>query len=228
MTLAKHTLKRFDTDLEAISARVLEMGGLAEMQVNQALNALFAEDVFLARQVIDQDQQLDRLEMEIDRMCCTTIARHHPTANDLKLVLSSAKSIVHLERIGDEAKKIAHMAERLSTHNCLAVQNFSQIRHSAGLAQKMLCDVLDSFARLDSCAARNVMNSDSLANEESLCMLRILIGLMTDNPQAISASLEILLVAKALERIRDHIKTISELVIDASNRHAEMTIKAAH
>jgi phosphate transport system protein len=217
MIQTKHTLGRYDADLEAVHARILAMGGVAELQFRQALDALFEEDAVLARQAIDQDHRLNQLQAEIDRMCFAIIARHQPAANDLRLIVTSTKSVVHLKRIGDEVRKIAQVVERLALPRHLAVQNFLQIRSSARFAQNMLRDTLDCFARFDSRSAKQIIESDEWGKTESLSVLHHLTRFMADNPRAISASLEILMIARAIESIRHHIKTMSELVIEASN-----------
>ncbi len=220
MIQTKHTLGRYDADLEAVHARILAMGGVAELQFKQALDALFEEDAVLARQAIDQDHRLSQLQAEIDCMCFAIVARHQPAANDLRLIVTSTKSVVHLKRIGDEVRKIAQVVERLALPRHLAVQNFLQIRSSARFAQNMLRDTLDCFARFDSRSAKQIIESDEWGKTESLSVLHHLTRFMADNPRAISASLEILMIARAIESIRHHIKTISELVIEASNNKA--------
>lgn len=217
----KHTLKRYDTGLEAIRASIMEMGGLVELQFQHALHALCETDTHLARQVVDQDQRVNQLEVKIDGLCCSAIARYQPTAGDLRALVTATKIIVPLERIGDEAKKIAHMAEQRALQYQLVMPRFSEIRHSAEATRKMLQEVLDSFARLDPASARRVMEENDLLKKEFDSILRNLVVYMSENPRAISASLDTLFIAKAIERVVDHIRQISALVIESSGRHVE-------
>lgn len=228
MSQNEHTLKRFDNELETIRARILEMGGLVEIQLKQALLAVEESNSHLARQVVDQDQKVNQMEVDIDSLCCSVIACHKPTASDLRLILTATKIIVQLERIGDESKKIASIAERRAQNHRLAIPRFSKIRHSAELTQKMLQDVLDSIARFDPSSARSVRNQNTLVTEEYCVLLRNLIQFMSGNPSTISTSIETLFIAKAIERIGEHIRIISELVIDASNRYNEARPQPAY
>jgi phosphate transport system protein len=217
----KHTLKRFDSELETIRAHILEMGGLVEMQLQQALLALCMANTHLANQVIDQDQRVNQLEVKIDGLCCRTIACHQPTANDLRSIVTATKLIVQLERIGNEAKKIAHMAERRALQYRLVMTRFTDIRQVAESTQKLLQASLDSFARLNPDAARTVIMDTISLKEEFGTLFRHLVGYITENPRTISSSLDILFIAKAIERIADYITVMSELIIESSDRHAE-------
>lgn len=217
----KHTLKRFDSELETIRAHILEMGGLVEMQLQQALLALCMANTHLANQVIDQDQRVNQLEVKIDGLCCRTIACHQPTANDLRSIVTATKLIVQLERIGNEAKKIAHMAERRALQYRLVMTRFTDIRQVAESTQKLLQASLDSFARLNPDAARTVIMDTISLKEEFGTLFRHLVGYITENPRTISSSLDILFIAKAIERIADYITVMSELIIELSDRHTE-------
>lgn len=218
----EHTLKRFDIELKYIRTRTLEMGGLVEIQFKHAMHALRESNAYLARKIIEQDQQVNRLEVEIDALCCNALACHKPTASDLRLIITATKIIVHLERIGDEAKKIAHMTERRAHSHHLAIPRFSKINHATELTQSMLKAVLDSFSRLDPLSAGKLIDRNDAVKEELGSTLRHLIEYMTDNPHTISSSLEFLLITKAIERISDHVKSIAELVIAASNRYDDI------
>jgi len=219
MSQDEHTLKRFDIELTAIRSHILEMGGLVEMQFKQAMQALRKSNAYLARNIIDQDQRVNRLEVEIDALCCNAIACYKPTASDLRMLVTATKIIVHLERIGDESKKIAHMAERRAYQCHLAMPRFNEINHATELTRDMLKDVLDSFARYDPIAARKLINRSDLVKEEFDSILRHLIEFMTENPHTISTSLEFLLITKAIERISNHVKFVAELVMESSNRY---------
>lgn len=217
----KHTLKRFDSELETIRAHILEMGGLVETQLQQALLALCMANTHLANQVIDQDQRVNQLEVKIDGLCCRTIACHQPTANDLRSIVTATKLIVQLERIGNEAKKIAHMAERRALQYRLVMTRFTDIRQVAESTQKLLQASLDSFARLDPDAAHTVIMDTLSLKEEFGTIFRHLVAYITENPRTISSSLDILFIAKAIERTADYITVMSELVIESSDRNTE-------
>ena len=221
MSAKEHTLQRFDNELESIRAHILEMGGLVEVQFKQALLALGESNSYLARQVIEQDQQVNQFEVTIDRLCCNIIACHKPTASDLRLIITATKIIAQLERIGDEAKKIADIAERRAKSYRLSIYRFPAIRHAAELTQNMLKEVLDSIARFDPLSASKVIDQNHLVVEEYSVILHNLIEFMSKNPTTITTSIESLFIAKSIERISDHIKNISELVINASNRYNE-------
>lgn len=217
-----HTLKRFDNELETIRAHTLKMGGLVEMQFINAVQALSRTNSHLARQTIDQEHRVNRLELEIDSLCCNAIACYKPAASDLRLIIISTKIIVHLERIGNEAKKIAHMAERRAQQYHLAMPRFSEIYHATELTQAMLKDVLDSLARLDPIVARKAIERNDLTKKQFDIILRHLVEFMTENPHTISTSLEFFFITKAIERISDYVKFIAELVMEASNRYNDI------
>jgi phosphate transport system protein len=224
----EHTLKRFDNELEAICTQMMKMGGLVEMQFTDAMDALCNSNSNLARRIIDQDQQVNQFEVEIDALCCNAIACYKPTASDLRWIVTSTKIIVHLERIGDEIKKIAHMTERRIQQYHLAMPRFSEIKLVAERTQAMLKDVLDSYARLDPQFARNVIERNDLVKAEFDNILRQLIKFMTENPHTISTSLDFFLITKAIERISNHVKFIAELVMEPSNRYCNTQHRQQH
>jgi len=200
----------------------MNMGELVEMQFKHAMQALSNSNANLARHIIDQDQQVNRLEVEIDALCCNAIACYKPTASDLRSIVTSTKIIMHLERIGDEAKKIAHISERRAHQYNLAMPRFLEISHATESILESLRDVLDSFALLDFISAQKVIDRIGLGKENFENILRNLVEFMTDHPHTISTSLEFLLVTKAIERINDHVKSIAELVMESSNRYYDM------
>jgi phosphate transport system protein len=228
MTHDEHILKRFDNEMEEIRAHILNMGGLVEIQLKLALHALFEANIYLSRQVIDQDQQVNRMEVEIDGLCCSAIARHQPAASDLRLIVNATKIIMHLERIGDEAKKIAGITERRGQPYRLLTPRTMKIYHVTGLTQNMLQDVLHSFARQDLLSARKISEQHDLLKTEFISVFHHLIESMTINPHTISSSLETLFIVKAVERIGDHITFISELVINSSNRYYDKEYQPKH
>ena len=214
-----HTFAKFDDELDSIRAHILEMSELVEMQFRQSLLALFETNAVIARQVVGQDYSVNQMEVLIDHLCVTTIAREQPTASDLQSIVFATKIVVPLERIGDEAKKIARIAERLARQKNLTKQRFSGVRLAAQLAQQKLADVIDSFARLDAFTANKLLDSENLVDNEFNIIFRELIQSMTDDPRTITSSLDVVFVAKAIERVRSHIKHISKLIIDASARY---------
>jgi phosphate transport system protein len=215
-----HTFTKFDDELNSIRAHILQMSELVEMQLRQSLLALFEANLVIARQVLDQDYSVNQLEVRIDSLCVNAIARQQPAASDLQSIVIATKIVVHLERIGDEAKKIARIAERLAQQNILTRQRFSGIHVAAQLAQQKLTEVIDCFARLDSFTAYKLFGSEDLINEEFNKILEHMIQSMTGDPRTISSSLEIVFVAKAIDHIGSHIKHLSKLVIDASGRYS--------
>jgi len=208
-----HISRQFDAELEAIRANVLQMGGLVESQIKSAVESLLGGDVALMTRVIDDDHRVNAMEVKIDEACSQVIARRQPTAGDLRLVMAVVKTITDLERIGDEAEKIARMAKLLSQKNMLNLPRYHEIKHAADLALDMLRKSLDAFARLDVVTAAQVVRQDDQVDEEFRAIMRYLITFMMEDPRTISTALEILFVAKAIERIGDHAKNMSEYVI---------------
>ncbi|RFC33255.1 MAG: phosphate transport system protein [Candidatus Nitrotoga sp. SPKER] len=213
MISTEHTSKQFDTELEAVRARVLQMGGLVESQIRLAVEALVNGDVPLMNRIINDDHRVNAMEVEIDESCNQIIARRQPAAGDLRMVMTVIKTITDLERIGDEAEKIARMGKLLSQRNSLILPRYTEIKHAADLALDMLRKSLDAFARLDLAYAAQVVRQDELVDEEFRTIMRYLITFMMEDPRTISTALEILFVAKAIERIGDHAKNMSEYVV---------------
>ena len=214
MINGEHTSKQFDSELTAVRDRVLQMGGLVENQIRRAIEALINYDEVLMARVISDDNRVNALEIEIDESCNHIIVCRQPTAGDLRMVMTIIKTITDLERIGDEAKKIARMAQLLSKKERLHIMpRYTQIRHAAKLAQRMLHMSLDAFARLDLTAVTHIVRQDEHVDEEYRAILRHLITFMMEYPRTISTAFEILFVAKAIERIDDHAKNMSEYVV---------------
>jgi phosphate transport system protein len=213
MVPTEHTSKQFDAELEAVRARVLQMGGLVESQIRLAIEALVSGDVPLMNRIINDDHRVNAMEVEIDESCNQIIARRQPAAGDLRMVMTVIKTITDLERIGDEAEKIARMGKLLAQRNSLILPRYTEIKHAADLALDMLRKSLDAFARLDLAYAAQVVRQDELVDEEFRTIMRYLITFMMEDPRTISTALEILFVAKAIERIGDHAKNMSEYVV---------------
>lgn len=212
-TIEQHTSTQFDTELGALRERVLQMGGLVESQIQNAIEALTNRDVPLMQRVIADDHRVNALEVEIDESCSRIIVCRQPTAGDLRMITTVIKIITDLERIGDEAKNIAHMALRTSQQGLLGLPRFTEIRHAAILVQDMLHMSLDAFARVDLLTVAQVVRQDDQVDEEYRSILRHLISCMMEDPRTISSALDILFAAKAIERIGDHAKNMSEYVV---------------
>ncbi len=209
----EHTSKRYDAELEAVRSRVLQMGGLVETQITAAIEALSTGNLQLAEQTIANDHRVNALEVQIDEDCAHIIARRQPAAQDLRMIVTVIKMITDLERIGDEAEKIARMTKLIYSAERLLLPRFAEIKTAAGIALEMLKKALDSFARVDLTEAAAVVRQDRLLDEQFRGIMRQLITFMMEDPRTISTSIEILFVAKALERIGDHSKNMSEYVV---------------
>ena len=209
----KHLSSQFDADLNAVSSKVLEMGGLVEAQIVAAMNALNEFDTGIADQVIAAEERLNQMEVEIDEECSNIIARRQPTARDLRRVMAISKTITNLERAGDEAEKIAKRTKRLSKDGASRTINIAEIKLSGDMAVSILRRALDAFARLDTVAAAQIVRDDKAIDEEFRAFVRKLISYMTEDPRLISVGLDFLFIAKAIERIGDHSKNIAEFII---------------
>lgn len=210
--MSEHISKQFDTELETVRTRVLQMGGLVEEQIIKAIDGLSSGDMAAIDEVIVGDHRVNAMEVELDESCSRIIAKRQPAAGDLRLIIAIIKTITDLERIGDEAEKIARMAKLVHSAERLHMPRL-ELKHVAGLAIDMLRKSLDAFARLDSTAASQVVRQDELVDDEFRSILRQLITFMMEDPRTITRSLEVLFVAKALERIGDHSKNMAEYVV---------------
>ena len=231
----KHLSSQFDNELNSVSSRLMEMGGLVESQIQQAVYALslFVENV--ADVVIENEHKVNTLEVEIDRELSSIIARRQPTANDLRLLMAISKATANLERAGDEAAKIARMVKSMMAHGGFRALPSSELRLATEMASGLLRKSLDAFARLDTATAVTILKEDDLIDKEFDGFVRKLITYMMEDPRTISSSLDLLFVAKALERIGDHAKNIAELIIyivygedvrHTSIEHIESTIQS--
>jgi phosphate transport system protein len=209
----KHISSQFDAELGSVSSRVLELGGLVESQIRHAVYSLsqFSEEV--ANQVIATESQVNSMEVEIDRDLSSIIARRQPTARDLRLLIAISKITANLERAGDESEKIARMVKSIINSGNSRALPSSELRIAADLASGLLRKALDAFARLDVTEAVSILKEDDLIDEEFDGFVRKLVTYMMEDPRTISASLDLLFVAKAIERIGDHSKNIAELII---------------
>jgi len=211
--MAEHTSKQFDLELEAVRTRVLQMGGLVEQQILSAIDALMAGDIDKLQQIVEQDVAVNEMEVAIDDDCTHIIARRQPAASDLRMVMTVIKTITDLERIGDEAQKIARMGRTIYQAERYQVPRFREIRKMAEVALGMLRRALDAFARLDASAALELADEDRRLDDDFNAELRQLITFMMEDPRTISMSIDTLFMAKAIERIGDHATNISEYVV---------------
>ena len=211
----KHLSTQFDTELSGVSTRVLEMGGLVEAQVAQAIYALTNYSAETATQVLQMEERVNQLEVDIDADLSAIIARRQPTARDLRLLIAISKTIGNLERVGDEAARIARTVQRLiitgvSSRLRLPV---ADLGFEAELATAQLRKALDAFARLDTGRALEVLKQDDQIDQEFDGLLRKLITYMMEDPRTISSSIDLVFVAKAIERVGDHAKNLAEAII---------------
>src|ERR1019366_9489375 len=190
MANSEHISRQFDADLEAIRAYVLQMGGLVESQIKSAVESLVSGDVALMTRVINDDHRVNAMEVKIDEACSQVIARRQPAAGDLRLVMAVIKTITDLERIGDEAEKIARMAKLIHGAERAHLPRL-ELKHVASLALSMLGKALDAFARLDVNAALQVVKQDRGVDDEFRSILRQLITFMMEDPRTITRCLEI-------------------------------------
>ncbi len=209
----EHTLKQYDAELEAVRAKVLQMGGLVEQQIVNALESLVSVNPKLAQEVMESDHRVNALEVQVDEDCSHIIARRQPTASDLRMIMMVVKTITDLERIGDEATKIARVAQKIYESDRMYKPRFNEIHSMVGLVREMLRTSLDAFARLDVSKTVEVARQDEQVDEQFRAAMRQLITFMLEDPRTISMSLEVLFVAKAIERIGDHAKNIAEYVV---------------
>ena len=211
----KHLSTQFDAELSGISTRVLEMGGLVESQVAQSVYALTNFSGEIASQVLAQEEVVNAMEVEIDRDLSTIIARRQPTARDLRLLIAISKTIANLERVGDEAARIARTVQRLINSGVSSRMRLpvTDLAFESELATKQLRKALDAFARLDTEKALEVLKQDDQIDQEFEGLMRKLITFMMEDPRSISSSIDLVFVAKAIERVGDHAKNLAEVII---------------
>ena len=209
----EHTHKQFDAEMEAIRGGVLTMGGIVENQLNRAIALLADENDGVIDEVGSDEKLINQMQINLDQMCSQIIAKRQPTAIDLRFVLTIIKMVNELERVGDEVKKIAYKAVQIRGADLLSgVRHYDVIR-AAERARTMLQMALDTFARLDANAAAEVIDRDEEIDAAFLAIMRQLISYMMEDPRTISAALEIVFIAKSIERIGDHAKNIAEAVV---------------
>jgi phosphate transport system protein len=212
--MTEHISKQYDQDLEAIRSRMMQMGGLVESQIRMAVDGYLDGNIERIDQVIAADSKVNELELAIDDDLRHVIVRRQPAASDLRLIMAVSKTVTDLERIGDEAAKIARMAKEIhSAAGRMSRPRLATMSHVSEISIGMLRKSLDAFARLDAAAAARVIGEDAAIDTEFRAILRQLVTFMMEDPRTISTSLHIVWVAKAFERIGDHAKNIAEQVI---------------
>jgi phosphate transport system protein len=208
----QHISHQFNSEMGQLKDDLLQMGGLVEQQVKDAITALTEGDSALAETVRSQDKTVDRMETRIDDESTQLIAKRQPAAGDLRLVMSVVKMVSDLERIGDEAKKIAHLAVALIEEGA-APRSYVEVRHIAHHVGIMLRQALDAFARLDTDQALAILKEDKLVDEEYKTATRSLIALMMEDPRTISRCMSTMWILRSLERVGDHACNLAEQVI---------------
>ncbi|MBN3785916.1 phosphate signaling complex protein PhoU [Burkholderia sp. Ac-20353] len=209
----KHMSSHFDAELQHLSSKFLEMGGIVESQLNDAIAALNRFDLNLVEKVIAMERRLNEMEVEIDAECCNVIARRQPAASDLRLLVAISKGITNLERAGDEARKVAKRTRRIAQEGAGTKINIAEILLSGQLAAAIMRRALDAFARLDTRAAAQLLRDDDAIDDQYRGFMRKLVTYMAEDPRVISDALDYLAIASAIERIGDHATNLAELVI---------------
>jgi len=223
MNLNKHISGQFNAELESVRNQVLVMGGLVEKQLTDAIAAIHGQDLDAARKIVANDHKVNAMEVAIDEECTRIIAKRQPTASDLRLILMISKAVTDLERMGDVADRLARMVLNNTSRSHPPLVSLESMGRQA---IKMLHDALDAFARMDVEAAIQLYHDDDKIDRQYESIIRELMTYMMEDPRTISASLDLLFLAKAIERIGDHSKNVAELIIylvkGKDVRHAAM------
>ena len=231
MPSSEHTSKQFDADLEDIRSRVLQMGGLVEAQLMAAIEGFSTGGEDVISRVLEAERRVNLNEKEIDDAIVHVVARRQPAASDLRLIMGVSKVVTDLERIGDEAEKIARMARQIYGRGALSIPRSIDVRQTGNKAVMMLRRVLDAMARLDAGDAAKIIAEDKLIDTEFRAIVRQLITYMMEDPRTISTALDIVWIAKAIERVGDHAKNIAEQVIyivhGTDVRHSGSTVEGS-
>ena len=210
---SEHSSRQYELDLEAIRSKVLLMGGVVEKQFQDAMICFRNLNEHEADRIIAADLEVNQMEVALDDACSHLIVKRQPAANDLRTVMATIKAITDLERIGDEATKIARAARTMHQRGMTPIAHEEIVRVMADTAADLLHDALDAFARLDEKQATRLILQDEIIDHEFRSVMRNVITFMMEDPRTISASLDTLWVAKAIERIGDHAKNIAEYVV---------------
>ncbi|MEZ5493531.1 MAG: phosphate signaling complex protein PhoU [Pseudomonadales bacterium] len=209
----QHLSSQYNEELAQLRTQVLQMGGLVETQVSAAMDAYISNQSTQLAEIVAADHKINNLEKNIDDHCAHIIAKRQPTASDLRLVLGIIKIVTDLERMGDEAKKIAKGTRRIHEAGQIPIQHSVGIHHLAEVALNLVRQALDAFARLDATQAQVVIRADNEVDAEFKSILRQLITHMMEDPRTITVAIEIIAIARAIERIGDHAKNIVEQVV---------------
>jgi phosphate transport system protein len=210
--ISHHTSRRFNEELEQLRSKVLAMGGLVEEQLRRGMTALLEGDSSLGQTVASDDHKINVMEISIDEECSRILATRAPAAGDLRMVVATIKAITDLERIGDECEKIGVIATRLAGQERPS-DRYRELRHLGRDVQNLVHDALDALARLDTDQALRVARSDRAVDDEYDAIQRQSITFMMEDPRRIRRALDVMTVARALERIGDHAKNLCEYVI---------------
>ena len=213
MNESQHLSSQYDEELSRLRTHVLQMGGLVETQASAAIEAYSSGEVASVKTIVESDRKVNDLEKAIDDDCAHIIAKRQPAASDLRLVLGISKIVTDLERAGDEAKKIAKGVRRIYEAGHMPSQYGVGVRHIAEAALAMIRQALDAFARLDAAQAASVIRADDDVDVEFKSIMRQLITHMMEDPRTITTSIEIISIARAIERIGDHAKNVAEQVV---------------
>jgi phosphate transport system protein len=223
--LSHHISSRYNADLERLRSSVLEMGGVVERQLTQAIGGLTEPDARVLLRVAQEELRVNQLERSIDEDCSRILATRGPTASDLRLIITILKTITDLERIGDEGEKVAAIAARLATRE-RPNNRYRELRNLGELVTGMVHDTLDAFARFDTTLALEVLRRDRTVDEEYESIHRQNITFMMEDPRSIRRALDAMWVVRSLERIGDHAKNICEyliyLVLGKDVRHTKI------
>lgn len=228
-----HISQQFNADLEEVRTQFLAMGGLVEQQVADGIHALLDTDANMAVAVQQADTRVNRMETQIDESLVRILARRQPAASDLRMVIAISKANTDLERIGDEASKIARIAQALSEEG-ESPRGYTEARHIGNQVRLMIHEALDAFARLDAEQALRVMQADADIDREYQSATRALMTYMMEDPRYISRVINVLWVLRSLERIGDHARNISEQVIymvkgeDVRHTHHDIVEQQMH
>lgn len=212
--MSEHLSKQFDTELDELRGHMTQMGGLVEEQVRAAIQAFAESDGELVERVIARDAEVDAMEIDLDNACAHVIARRQPAAIDLRVVITVSKTVTDIERIGDEAKKIAKATRKILERGLSATNpQIMAVRHMGEQAAAMLHEVLNAFVRMDVESAAEIVRRDKEIDQHFRAITRELVTYMMEDPRTISTALDIVFIAKSIERIGDHCKNIAKDVI---------------
>ena len=209
----EHTSKQFQIELEDLRSGLLAMGGIVEAQLERALEAIASHEEELVEVVLREEKRVNEKQLELDRKGMEIIARRQPTAVDLRQIICTMQAVNDLERIGDEIKKVAQRARQFQASERFQLLRLNEVKHIGSLAQEMLKEALDAFARLDVILAGEVIGRDAAVDDEFDRIMRLLVTYMMEDPRTIGAGLDVAFLAKAIERVADHAKNIGEYVI---------------